>query len=85
MSVKFKTTTNNIEALDIIKNFKTHKENEIIDLSNLNLFDATRTIIMLSTYYFQKNPTQKIRCKVSTPNIENILKDIPLNNIIELV
>ncbi len=80
----FKTSMQNNVSVDIIKKLNS-SNGEIIDLSNLNLFDATRTIIMLSTYYFQKNPTQKIRCKVSTPNIENILKDIPLNNIIELV
>ena len=80
----FKTSMQNNVSVDIIKKLNS-SNGEIIDLSNLNLFDATRTIIMLSTYYFQKNPTQKIRCKVSTPNIENILKDIPLNNLIELV
>lgn len=84
MTMTFKTSMQNNVSVDIIKKLNS-SNGEIIDLSNLNLFDATRTIIMLSTYYFQKNPTQKIRCKVSTPNIENILKDIPLNNIIELV
>ncbi len=84
MTMTFKTSMQNNVSVDIIKKLNS-SNGEIIDLSNLNLFDATRTIIMISTYYFQKNPTQKIRCKVSTPNIENILKDIPLNNIIELV
>ena len=64
----FKTSMQNNVSVDIIKKLNS-SNGEIIDLSNLNLFDATRTIIMLSTYYFQKNPTQKIRCKVSTPNI----------------
>ena len=77
MTMTFKTSMQNNVSVDIIKKLNS-SNGEIIDLSNLNLFDAT-------TYYFQKNPTQKIRCKVSTPNIENILKDIPLNNIIELV
>lgn len=84
MTMTFKTSMQNNVSVDIIKKLNS-SNGEIIDLSNLNLFDATRTIIMISTYYFQKNPTQKIRCKVSTLNIENILKDIPLNNIIELV
>lgn len=84
MTIKFKTISNNLETCDILKNLKYHN-NEIIDLSNLNLFEATKSIIMISTYYFKKNPTQKIRCKVSTPNIENILKDIPLNHTIELI
>ena len=84
MTMTFKTSMQNNVSVDIIKKLNS-SNGEIIDLSNLNLFDATRTLIMISTYYFQKNPTQKIRCKVSTPNIENILKDIPLNNIIELV
>lgn len=84
MTIKFKTISNNIELPSILKNLK-YSDDGIIDLSNLNLFEATKSIIMISTYNFQKNPAQKIRCKVSTPNIENILKDIPLNNKIELV
>ena len=68
------------------KDFK-HKfydsANEIIDLRDLNLFETTKAIIMISSNCKLRN--KKLKFKVSTPNIENILKDIPLYKQIELV
>lgn len=62
------------------------RSNEIIDLSYLNLFDATKEIIMTSTYFFNKKNAKKIKYKVATPSIENLLKDFPtINNSIELI
>ena len=59
---------------------------EIIDLSNLNIFDATKEIIMTSTYIFSKNSAKKVKYKVSTPNIKNLLNEFPvINNSIELI
>ena len=60
--------------------------NEAIDLSNLNIFDATKEIIMTSTYFFNKKSTKKIKYKVATPSIQNLLNDFPtINNSIELI
>ena len=59
---------------------------EIIDLSNLNIFDATKEIIMTSTYFFSNNSAKKVKYKVSTPNIKNLLNEFPvINNSIELI
>ena len=59
---------------------------EIIDLLNLNIFDATKEIIMTSTYFFSKNSAKKVKYKVSTPNIKNLLNEFPvINNSIELI
>ena len=60
-------------------------DKEIIDLSDMNLFEAANTIISLSTYSLTKNQKQKIKFKVSTPQIQNIIKEIPLNKTIEIV
>ena len=84
MTINFKNTTNNIELKNILKEFKINKD-EIVDLTNLNLFEATKSIIMISTYVFQKDPTKKIRYKVSTPNIRNLINEIPLSNRMEFI
>lgn len=84
MTIEFKNKTKNIENKNILKEFKINKD-EIIDLTNLNLFEATKSIIMISTYVFQKDPTKKIRYKVSTPNIKNLISDIPLSNHMEFI
>lgn len=79
MSIELKTK--NVQ--NIITNFKNY--DDIIDLSSMNLFDAAKNIILISTYYFSKNPTRKIKYKVSSPKIKEILKDIPINNSVELI
>jgi len=73
--------TKHIEAF--IKSLKNY--DDVIDLSDMNIFEATKAIITVSSYYFVKNPTKKIKYKVSGPSIKEILKDIPSNNTIELV
>ncbi len=84
MSSNFKITSEKTDKREILKKFKNYND-EIIDLSELNLFEAAKTIIMISTYGTCKNNNKKFRYKVSTPNIQNILKDIPLNNMIEII
>ena len=74
--------TKNIKQL--IPNLKFF-DKDIIDLSNMNLFEATNTIIQLSTYSLTKMPEQKIKFKVSAPQIQNIINEIPLNNSIEIL
>lgn len=84
MDKNFKITTEKINKKEILEKIKIYN-NEIIDLSDLNIFEAAKTIIMISTYGTYKNSTKKFKCKVSTPNIQNLLNDIPLNGAIELV
>lgn len=61
------------------KNYTT----KIIDLSNLNVFETAKAIIMTSKYSL--NSCKKTKYKISSPNIENILKEIPLNKNIEFI
>lgn len=84
MDKNFKITTENFTKREILEKIKNYN-NEIIDLSNLNIFEAAKTIIMISTYGSCKTSAKKFRYKVSTPNIKNLLSDIPMNNMVELV
>ncbi len=84
MNNYFKVTSSKIEKSDILNKIKNYN-NEIIDLSDLNFFEATKTIILISTYGMNKNFKKKFRYKVSTPNIQAILSDNPISNMIELV
>ena len=58
---------------------------EIIDLSELNIFDAVKKIVLISTNNIKTNPSKKLKCKVSTPDIQNILSDLPVSNMVEIV
>lgn len=68
---------------DILENINFDKE--VIDLSRLNLIETTKAIIMISTYGSCKNSEKKLRCKVSIPNFENLIKELPLTKVVEFV
>ncbi|MGN0031646.1 MAG: hypothetical protein ACI37Q_06810 [Candidatus Gastranaerophilaceae bacterium] len=57
----------------------------MVDLSELNVFDAVKAIVMTSTKNICTAPNQKMKYKVSTPTIQTILNEFPLSNMIELV
>lgn len=62
-----------------------NKTDEIIDLTNLNIFDAANKIVMISTSNLTHNISQKIRCKVASSDITDLLKNFPISNIIEFI
>lgn len=55
-----------------------------LDLSYMNIMDAAKVMILSSTYHFQKYPSGKVKCKVYSKNIKNILPYLIPNNL-ELV
>ena len=61
-----------------------HKE-EIIDLSKMNIFEATKHIAIISSRQFSINPKTKIKYNVATPSIKNLLTDFSLSDMIEIV
>ena len=84
MKENFKISTSKIDSKNILSDLQAKKDG-IIDLSELNLFEATKAIMMISTYNKYKSNNKNFRFKVSTPNIKNILNEIPLNCSIEFV
>ena len=80
----FKITTPKFDSKDILSYLKS-KNADIIDLSELNLFEAINAIMMISTYCKYKKNTKNFRYKVATQNLKNILNDIPLGCSVEFV
>ncbi len=77
----FKITHSHFDKHEIFDKLKNYNSDGIIDISELNMFDAVKTIIMLNTYGTCKKQNKKLKYKVSTTNIQNILNELPLNNI----
>lgn len=80
----FKITTPKFDSKDILSDLKS-KNADIIDLSELNLFETIKAIMMISTYCKYKKYTKNFRYKVATQNLKNILNDIPLGCSVEFV
>ncbi len=62
-----------------------NKTNGIIDLSELNIFDTVKHIVMLTTNNIKTNPAEKLKFKVSSQNVRNLLNDLPVSNMVEIV
>lgn len=71
--------------MTIFKETSYNKINGIIDLSELNIFDAVKHIVMISTNNIKTNPAEKLKFKVSSQNVQNLINDLPVSNMIELV
>ncbi len=83
MKNTFKLTTSKLSNEDIYSKIN-NSTNEIIDLSEMNLFEAVKTIMIISTYGIKKNNKNKIKYKV-TPNVQKFLLEIPISNSVELI
>lgn len=52
-----------------------------MDISNLNIIDASKVTILCSTYHWAKYPNGEISWKIKYPEISNIVKPLNLGNI----
>lgn len=57
----------------------------IVDLSDMNMFDAAKNIVLISSYNFSTNPELKIKYKVPSEKIKDMLSEFTLLDMVELV
>lgn len=53
----------------------------ILDLTKLNILEATKVIVLSSTYHYKKYPSGKIKCKVQSDNIKNLVSAFVTDNL----
>jgi len=61
------------------------KNIEIIDLTNKNLFESIQVIISTSAARVCKSSAPILKYKSNIPNIEKIIKDIPVLSAVEFI
>lgn len=52
-----------------------------LDVSHLNIFDASKVTIICSTYHWAKYPKGKISWKISSNEVKELVKPLNLGNI----
>lgn len=52
-----------------------------MDISHLNIIDASKVTILCSTYHWAKYPDGEISWKINSPEIKEIIKPLNLGNI----
>ena len=66
----------------IKKKIKKTKASEIeIDLSSLNIIEASKLAVLSSALYYGKNPEGKIKCRLQSAGIRNFITGLALHNI----
>lgn len=52
-----------------------------LDISSLNIFDASRVILVSSALHYSKYPDGKLKCKVHTQGIKSLISELATTNL----
>lgn len=79
--------TNILEVVNSIKTYMTKNDckNIDIDISKLNLIDASKLAILCSAYHFTKYPNGQIQWLVTNPELKKHIQPVVLKNTIVTV
>jgi len=53
----------------------------ILDLSSLNIIDATKVMVLSSTYHHQKYPNGKLKCHIQSDDVKNFVSNFNTRNL----
>ncbi len=75
--------SNSAKILERVKSYiKKYDCPEItLDLSSLNIFEASKVMVVSSVYHSQKYPKGKLKCHVASQNIINFIAGLPVKNL----
>lgn len=74
---------NSVNLVESIKDYISKHDcpNLSMDISNLNIIDASKVTVMCSTYHWAKYPEGKINLKISSKEIKDLVSPLTLGNI----
>lgn len=77
------TENNTTKLVEDIKNYILEHDcpNLSMDVSKLNIIDASKVTIVCSTYHWAKYPKGKISWKINSNEIKELIKPLNLGNI----
>lgn len=66
---------NSEKILDNVKNYinKFDCPEMTLDLTELNILDATKVMVLSSAYHYQKYPEGKVKCRVQSDNVKKLV------------
>ncbi len=76
----------NKDAVNIVASIKNYIEKHdcpylSMDISNLNIIDASKVTILCSTYHWAKYPEGKISWKIASKEVKELINPLNLGNI----
>lgn len=52
-----------------------------LDLTSMNIFDSLKFMVLSSTYFYQKFPEGKLKCKVQSDDVKSLLSAFDVRNL----
>lgn len=52
-----------------------------LDLSKLNILDAAKVMVLSSTYHYKKYPEGKVKCRVQSKSVKNLVSSFLTDNL----
>lgn len=52
-----------------------------IDMSNKNIFDSLKFIVLSSAYFYQKYPENKLKCIVNSEDVKSLISSFDVKNL----
>lgn len=82
----FSVTQTGDDMIDLVESIKNYiHENDCpnlsMDVSHLNIIDASKVTILCSTYHWAKYPNGEISWKISSDEIKDLVNPLNLGNI----
>ncbi len=74
---------NSEKILDNVKNYinKFDCPEISLDLSQLNILDATKIMVLSSAYHYQKYPEGKVKCRVQSDSVKELVTTFVTQNL----
>lgn len=83
---EYTITKNGDDSNNMIESIKTYIHehdcpNLYMDVSHLNIIDASKVTVLCSTYHWAKYPNGEISWKINSPEIKELINPLSLGNI----
>ena len=77
------TTCVKEKNIDLIKEKIRKSKSSVIelDLTSMNIIDASKTAVLSSAIFYGKHPEGKIKCRLQSDNIKNFIAGLSIKNI----
>lgn len=84
MDKSIKITQSELNSVDMLSKIRKAKD-KTIDLSELNIFDAAKMIVMISSYSNVSVSKKEFKYKLPTSHVKNLLESISTCSNLEFV
>ena len=68
---------------DEFKNYLNNDANKdfALDTTSMNFFDSLKFLVLSSSYFYQKYPLEKLKCKIKSNDIKNLISNFEVKNL----